>query len=207
MEELTDRQRALLDFLGAFQKQNGYPPTLAQMANHLGVSSLTGIRGHLAALERKGCIHKAPGASRAVVVKGWKKLLNATVGRVQGRHGASSACGSVTYYLGWLTRGRKPLLARLAVEDIVERTIREISADHGWTIEELTVEDDRIFLRITVSPDHSPAAVVQHFQWFAGWERLKRFGLSGLRGLWSSGFAAGTDRKTFNKALKELEQA
>ncbi|MFV2055768.1 MAG: transcriptional repressor LexA [Thiohalomonadales bacterium] len=66
MEELTRRQRQILDYIKEMLSLNGMPPTIAEIAEAMEVSSTNGIRGHLQALERKGAISLIPGASRGI---------------------------------------------------------------------------------------------------------------------------------------------
>jgi repressor LexA len=63
---LSSRQEFLLRYMATFLAEQGYPPTLAEMARALGVSSLQAVKNHLAALERKGYLRRSPGRRRAV---------------------------------------------------------------------------------------------------------------------------------------------
>ncbi len=63
---LTDRQRSVLDFLRDFLKDNGYPPTIREIAAHFDLRSPRGVQDHLKALERKGYIRRAPERSRGI---------------------------------------------------------------------------------------------------------------------------------------------
>lgn len=60
------RQRQILDFLRQFMDANGSAPTLKQIADALGVSSLATVHEHLQALEKKGLISKKEGATRGI---------------------------------------------------------------------------------------------------------------------------------------------
>ncbi|HEY5604217.1 MAG TPA: transcriptional repressor LexA [Gammaproteobacteria bacterium] len=66
MEQLTERQKEILDFISETVAASGMPPTVAEIAAAMGVSSTNGIRGHLQALERKGAIELVPNASRGI---------------------------------------------------------------------------------------------------------------------------------------------
>jgi len=67
MRGLTGRQRQLLEFIAGHIRENGYPPTLREMAAELGVRSPNGVNDHLKALERKGYILRQAGPkSRAI---------------------------------------------------------------------------------------------------------------------------------------------
>lgn len=64
---LTDRQREMLDFLRAYQRENGVMPSTREMQRHFGFSSQTAAMSHLRALEKKGAIQRHPHKARAVV--------------------------------------------------------------------------------------------------------------------------------------------
>lgn len=60
------RQRQILEFIQQFIQANGFAPTLKQIAQSIGVSSLATVHEHLAALEAKGLIRKKSGRNRSV---------------------------------------------------------------------------------------------------------------------------------------------
>lgn len=66
MPDLTPRQQQVLDFVGASLDRNGYPPTLREIAAHLGIRGTLGVSKHLAALERKGRLQRGAGGARAL---------------------------------------------------------------------------------------------------------------------------------------------
>jgi repressor LexA len=68
MDELTQRQQKVLDFLSRHIRQHGFPPTLRDIAAHLGVSSTFGVMRHLAALEKKGWIRRQAWGSRGITL-------------------------------------------------------------------------------------------------------------------------------------------
>lgn len=51
--KLTFRQQEVFDLLVAYINQHGYPPTLSELADMLGVSSSNAVLLHLRALEKK----------------------------------------------------------------------------------------------------------------------------------------------------------
>lgn len=65
-ETLTDRQRAVLDYITASIDQRGYPPTLREIGEHLGIRSTNGVNDHLKALEKKGYLQRDDLKSRAL---------------------------------------------------------------------------------------------------------------------------------------------
>jgi len=68
MSQLTTRQQQVYDFLAGYIADQGYPPTLQEIARHLQVSGNLGVLRHLQVLERKGLINRSPGSSRSIVL-------------------------------------------------------------------------------------------------------------------------------------------
>lgn len=66
MQKLTERQRAVLDFIVESIQDRGYPPTLREIGNHLGIRSTNGVNDHLRALERKGYLTREDMKSRTL---------------------------------------------------------------------------------------------------------------------------------------------
>lgn len=68
MENITPRQKEVLDFIVDHLGKHGYPPTLREIGRHLGVNGTLGVMKHLDALERKGFIRKSAGSSRGIAL-------------------------------------------------------------------------------------------------------------------------------------------
>jgi repressor LexA len=64
---LTARQAEVLSVLERSIHTRGYPPTIREMGAELGIRSPQGVSDHLAALERKGYIHRTAAQSRSCV--------------------------------------------------------------------------------------------------------------------------------------------
>ncbi len=60
------RQRQILDFIKQHIQSNGTAPTLRQIADAIGVSSLATVHEHLTALEQKKLIKRKSGKTRAI---------------------------------------------------------------------------------------------------------------------------------------------
>jgi len=69
---LYRRQRQILDFINQYVERFNYSPTLGEIKEALGVSSLSTICEHLDALERKKVIRRFKGAVRGIEVLGEK---------------------------------------------------------------------------------------------------------------------------------------
>jgi repressor LexA len=62
---LTDQQQRVLDAIQDRLRRQGYPPTVRELAQHLGVSIGT-VQAHLRALERKGALKRRPFQARGL---------------------------------------------------------------------------------------------------------------------------------------------
>lgn len=65
---LYKRQRQIIEFISQYIQKNGYSPTLQDIANAIGVSSLATVHEHLQALEKKGVIKRFDGAVRGIEI-------------------------------------------------------------------------------------------------------------------------------------------
>lgn len=65
-KKLTKRQKLVLNFISNHIQEWGYPPTIREIGDHLGISSTNGVNDHLKALERKGYLIRQDAKSRAL---------------------------------------------------------------------------------------------------------------------------------------------
>jgi repressor LexA len=63
---LTRRQKEILDFLTRHIEKRGYAPTIEEIGDHFGLSSLATVHKHLTNLQEKGLIKRAWNRSRAL---------------------------------------------------------------------------------------------------------------------------------------------
>jgi repressor LexA len=66
MQGLTKRQAQTLDFIRQSIEERGYPPTLREIGESMGIRSTNGVNDHLRALERKGYLSREDMKSRAL---------------------------------------------------------------------------------------------------------------------------------------------
>lgn len=66
MQGLTKRQAQTLDYIRQSIEQRGYPPTLREIGEFMGIRSTNGVNDHLRALERKGYLRREDMKSRAL---------------------------------------------------------------------------------------------------------------------------------------------
>lgn len=69
MNELTPRQRQIVEFIQQWLVDAGRPPTRAEIATAFGFKSPNAAEEHLRALQRKGVLDLSPGASRGIQLK------------------------------------------------------------------------------------------------------------------------------------------
>jgi repressor LexA len=65
---LTDRQQEILNYICNAIDDEGYPPTLREIADRFGLNSTNGVNDHLVALEKKGYIRRGADKSRAIEI-------------------------------------------------------------------------------------------------------------------------------------------
>jgi repressor LexA len=63
---VTERQRAILDYLHEYVDQHGYPPTVREIGQAVGLRSPSTVHAHLAQLERAGLLRRDPTKPRAL---------------------------------------------------------------------------------------------------------------------------------------------
>lgn len=66
MQGLTERQRQILEFITKRIGEQGYPPTIREIGEEMGIRSTNGVNDHLKALERKGFLKREVLKSRAL---------------------------------------------------------------------------------------------------------------------------------------------
>ncbi len=66
MTELTERQRQVLEFIDAEVRERGYPPSVREIGEAVGLSSSSTVHAHLAALQDKGFLTRDPTKPRAL---------------------------------------------------------------------------------------------------------------------------------------------
>jgi repressor LexA len=112
---LTQRQRTILEVIRASVTSRGYPPSIREIGDAVGLTSTSSVAHQLRALERKGYLRRDPNRPRAVDVRGTDEAAHLPVTDVAG----SDALPEPTFVpvLGRIAAGG-PILAEEAVEDV-----------------------------------------------------------------------------------------
>jgi len=66
---LTDRQRRILEVIETNMRDRGYPPSVREIGEAVGLSSSASVHNHLATLQRLGYLHRDPTKPRAIEVR------------------------------------------------------------------------------------------------------------------------------------------
>jgi len=112
--ELTGRQQEIWTFLVEYVDAHGYPPTVREIGEAVGLASPSTVHAHLANLERAGLLRRDPTKPRALELVGREKAGEASVAELP-----------KLPLLGQIAAGA-PLLAEENVEDeiAVPETLR-----------------------------------------------------------------------------------
>ena len=92
---LTRRQKEILDYLGGYIDEHGYAPTIEEIGEHFGLSSLATVHKHLSNLQEKGLIKRAWNRSRALELVPSEMTVRAVELPLMGRVAAGSPIEAV----------------------------------------------------------------------------------------------------------------
>jgi repressor LexA len=113
---LTERQRTILEVIRASVNERGYPPSIREIGDAVGLTSTSSVAHQLRTLEQKGFLRRDPNRPRAVDVRG--------IGELQRTSASTDVAGSgdlpeptFVPVLGRIAAGG-PILAEEAVEDV-----------------------------------------------------------------------------------------
>ncbi|WP_066582219.1 transcriptional repressor LexA [Cellulomonas timonensis] len=124
-DELTPRQRLVLETVRAAVESRGYPPSMREIGEAVGLTSPSSVKHQLTSLERKGYLRRDPNRPRAIEVvqrddsRGVQRWAAPSAGPVMGATGSEEAAPVPTYVplVGRIAAGG-PILAEQVVEDV-----------------------------------------------------------------------------------------
>lgn len=93
VQKLTHRQEMVLQYIQSSITERGYPPTLREIGNFMGIRSTNGVNDHLRALERKGYLTREDMKSRALRPTVLDFKSRSSDGSTNG-HGAANGSGN-----------------------------------------------------------------------------------------------------------------
>jgi repressor LexA len=77
---LTSRQREILEVIDRYMRERGYPPSVREIGEAVGLTSPSTVHNHLAALQRRGLLRRDPTKPRAIEVR-WDPSSDAALER------------------------------------------------------------------------------------------------------------------------------
>lgn len=69
MTPISTRQLRILQFIRDYFAENSYPPSVREIAAHVGLASTSSVHRQLHQLERKGYLKRNPTRARAITVR------------------------------------------------------------------------------------------------------------------------------------------
>jgi repressor LexA len=112
-EDLTARQRRILTFIRAWVEEHGYPPSVREIGEAVGLVSPSSVAYQLKELEKKGYLRRDPNRPRAVDVRSPSDMP----GEDDEARRAARPTPAYVPLLGRIAAGG-PILAEQAVEDV-----------------------------------------------------------------------------------------
>jgi len=110
--ELSDRQRQVLDYIREMVAQRGYPPSVREIGEAIGLSSPSTVHSHLSTLVKAGLLRRDPTKPRAI------EVLESSEARSSGARSNRTATREVPL-VGRIAAG-SPILATEDIEDVYE---------------------------------------------------------------------------------------
>jgi repressor LexA len=90
MDEITPRQQRILEVIRRTVEERGYPPTVREIGDAVGLTSSSSVHAQLANLQRKGRLRKDPTKPRAIEVSGPRPSREAVMVPLVGRIAAGA---------------------------------------------------------------------------------------------------------------------
>jgi repressor LexA len=109
---LTGRQQEIWDFLVEYVDAHGYPPTVREIGERVGLASPSTVHAHLANLERAGYLRRDPTKPRALELTGLRRPAPQA-------HAAGESQSMTLPLVGEIAAGG-PLLADEQIEEYVD---------------------------------------------------------------------------------------
>ena len=85
MTELTDKKREILECIELALRERGYPPSVREIGEAVGLTSSSTVHAHLASLQKMGFLRRDPSKPRAIEVR-WDSSSGANANRRPARH-------------------------------------------------------------------------------------------------------------------------
>lgn len=120
VDALTPRQRRVLETIRASVEQRGYPPSMREIGEAVGLTSPSSVKHQLTVLERKGYLRRDPNRPRAIEVRHPDDSRTAAPLELGEEHLAGGDAAPAPAYVPLVGRiaAGGPILAEQVVEDV-----------------------------------------------------------------------------------------
>ena len=106
---LTDRQCRIIEVIQDSIDRRGYPPSMREIGEAVGLNSTSSVRHQLVVLEAKGFIRRDPNRPRAYIVRGPSDPTQAWRTRMAQSQGAGGVLGATAEPAGSVSRAQSAL--------------------------------------------------------------------------------------------------
>ena len=165
---LTPRQQEIWDFLVDYVERHGYPPTVREIGEAVGLASPSTVHAHLANLERAGVLRRDPTKPRALELTGATRRTAQThmlplVGQIAAG-GPLLAEENVEDYVGVpepLARGGEEFLLRVKGDSMINAGILE--GDYVVVRRQQSAQNGDIVVALVGLDESADEATVKRF--------------------------------------------
>ncbi|WP_209122294.1 transcriptional repressor LexA [Alkalihalobacillus sp. BA299] len=124
MTKLSKRQQEILDYIKTEVRKKGYPPSVREIGEAVGLASSSTVHGHLSRLEKKGLIRRDPTKPRAIEIIDQEEI--------EAEQGIDTRTAFVPV-IGKVTAGQ-PITAIENVEEYIPLPERLVSNDSVYVL-------------------------------------------------------------------------
>ena len=169
---LSTRQQEIYDFVVAYARKHGYPPTVREIGAEVGLASPSTVHVHLAKLEQAGYLRRDPTKPRALELVGREHSARREAGEVRvlplvgeiAAGGPLLAEQNIEDYLAvpdGLSRGEDEFLLRVKGESMVEAGI--LPGDYVVVHRQSTAQNGDVVVALAGDDEAADEATVKRF--------------------------------------------
>ena len=164
MKPLTDRQRKVLEVLQRHLREHGFPPTLREIGQAIGLANVSAVRGHVSAIEKKGYIAKDSDKARSIRILHHPSFFSRIKRRLHDlARTDEGVLHRVVYGVALAVARGRPFFVESRRDDFMRALDRE-AVEHGWRLVDVKVEPSIVQLVVKVWPNHSPRLVADRIR-------------------------------------------
>jgi repressor LexA len=178
---VSERQREIYDFIVAYARKHGYPPTVREIGAEVGLASPSTVHVHLAKLEQAGYVRRDPTKPRALELVGQERARREggevhvlpLVGEIAAG-GPLLAEQNVEDYLGVpepLSHGDDEFLLRVKGESMIDAGI--LPGDYVVVRRQSSAENGDVVVALAGDGENADEATVKTFYREKGGVRLQ----------------------------------